>query len=80
MSTPMNYERPSTPMHPTNDELIAELPTFVKWRFTRFEKILLGLALQRIYSAGRLSAIQEEHRDARSRLMDDLKEQAQWTH
>jgi hypothetical protein len=48
------------------------LPPFAKWRFTRFEKVIIGLALQRIFTAGQMAAIQEEHREMRSRVMDDV--------
>jgi hypothetical protein len=60
---------------PSNQELLDMLPPFAKWRFTRFENVIVGLALQRIFTAGQMAAIQEEHREMRSRVMDDLADQ-----
>jgi hypothetical protein len=62
---------------PSNQELLDMLPPFAKWRFTRFEKVIIGLALQRIFTAGQMAAIQEEHRDTRTRVFDDMKERVQ---
>lgn len=53
-------------------KLIDQLPTWATWRFTRREKEMLELALQRIHTGGKLEAIQDERKDARSRVFDDI--------